>query len=68
MCDAVAPSEVFKPGERRGPHADSDDEVDSDDPSSRMRSATAMTNGKHARNIRGPSVKKDDDSDSDFDL
>ncbi|KAJ6621351.1 thioredoxin-like protein [Mycena sp. CBHHK59/15] len=45
-----------------------DDESESDDePASRMRSAVTSTNGRTAKNIRGP-AKKADDSDSDFDF
>lgn len=56
--------------ERRNPekkhHSDSEDEDESDnDRSSRMRSAATRTNGRTAKNIRG---KKQEDSDSDFDL
>ena len=56
--------------ERRNPEkrrdSDSEEEDDSDnDRSSRMRSAATRTNVRGAKNIRG---KKQDDSDSDFDL
>lgn len=64
-CGAITPSAVRRP---RGRDAHEDEEEESDDPSSKMRSAAAMTNGKHARNIRSSAAKKGGDSDSDFDL
>ena len=56
--------------ERRNPEkrrdSDSEEEDESDnDRSSRMRSAATRTNVRGAKNIRG---KKQEDSDSDFDL
>ncbi|PCH38588.1 thioredoxin-like protein [Wolfiporia cocos MD-104 SS10] len=60
----VRPPTKEERDQRRGSSDDEDDDTD-DEPSSRMRSAGTRTNGRTS-NIRGS--KKDDDSDSDFDL
>ena len=61
------------PQQRRPPEADQDDnasdsdleDLEDDDPSSRMRSASTSVNAKVPKNLRG---KKGDDSDSDFEF
>lgn len=63
LAGAIIP-ELRNPGKRR--ESDSEDEDESDnDRSSRMKSAATRTNVRTAKNIRG---KKEEDSDSDFDL
>ena len=59
------------PQQRRPPDEDKDDndsgsdfdDLEDDDPSSRMRCASTRTNAKPQKNVR---AKKGDDSDSDF--
>nr|VWP01457.1 Anthranilate--CoA ligase (EC [Ganoderma boninense] len=61
------------PQQRRPPDEDRDrddsgsdlDDLEDDDPSSRMRSASMRTNAQPQKNLRG---KKGDDSDSDFEF
>jgi hypothetical protein len=69
ICGAVDLPERRRPGEARNGEDsdDSDDGVDDDDLSSRMRSAATGTNARRVKNIRGP-TKKTDDSDSDFEF
>ncbi|KAJ6518695.1 thioredoxin-like protein [Mycena sanguinolenta] len=69
VTGAIIPPERLPPKEK----TDDDSEEDSDfDDDSRKRSAATSTNGRTAKNVRGPaqskSKKKADDSDSDFDF
>ncbi|KAH9912083.1 thioredoxin-like protein [Amylocystis lapponica] len=64
LAGAIVPERRQMPKQGR---RDSSDEDESDDEPSPRRSAATRTNGRSAKNIRGP-AKKDSDSDSDFDL
>jgi len=66
MAGAITPSKrpITSDRDSSSRHEDTDDD-ESDDPSSRMRSAVTATNKRGKNNIRG---KKADDSDSDFDF
>ncbi|KAF8061656.1 thioredoxin-like protein [Lyophyllum atratum] len=67
MTAALHMPERRRPEDRRN---DDDDESEDEghDPSSRMRSAAASTNGKAQKNVRSSAKGKGDDSDSDFDF
>lgn len=67
VCGAVELPERRRPGEADRGDDHSDDDDDDEDPSSRMRSAATGTNGRPAKNVRGP-ARKGDDSDSDFEF
>ncbi|KAI0320294.1 thioredoxin-like protein [Amylostereum chailletii] len=67
VAGAIIPPERRPPGKSRGDNDDSDGEdVEDHDRSSRMRSTSTWTNHT-SKNVRN-SEKKEDDSDSDFDL
>ncbi|OCH90639.1 thioredoxin-like protein [Obba rivulosa] len=69
LAGAIVPQQRLPTGEERSRQGgSSEEEEDTDDePSSRMRSAGTRTNTRVGKNIRGP-ARKDEDSDSDFDL
>jgi len=62
LAGAIVPQQLAPEQSRR--RDDSDEEDSDDEPSSRMRSAGTRTNRSTGKNIR----KKEEDSDSDFDL
>lgn len=67
LAGAIIPQQRLPPGEDRDhddPGSDLED-LEDDDPSSRMRSASTRTNAPPQKNLRG---KKGDDSDSDFEF
>lgn len=63
LAGAIVPEQRMPANAQRKENSD-DDESDDEPPS---RSRATATNGRSAKNIRG-SAKKDDDSDSDFDI
>ena len=67
LAGAIIPQLRRPPEERRDSDDDGSDldDLEDDDPSSRMRSASTRTNAPPQKNVRG---KEGDDSDSDFEF
>ena len=67
LAGAIIPQQQPPTHSRKDDNSeDEEDDLSDDEPSSRMRSAATRTNARSAKNVR--SSKKEEDSDSDFDL
>jgi len=64
LTGAIHPPDRLPPAEKSRNAQEEEEDFSDDDPSSRIRSSVASTNGRPAKNVRA-SVQ---DDDSDFDL